>query len=388
MSDQDIEYLLAAAVAEYRAQALPAIRPAGSAAVAARVRQRRRTQSALVAGVVAVGVVALLAGLAGVGSSGARPAPGSVPSGVSPTPSSSASPAGSDQPPLSPPPPSYDLGETTLSLPAWQDVPTGAGLTHCPAGTVTFHNDYEKSTGRIRLRSLTAVDVDRDGVSDLVAVFTCFYGQPSDYGGPYVEQAVAFRAVPGHPPTTIGVIVHSTPTDIQDIETVQPAEGGQVDIDVTDSNYGNHPEQYPLRQTRRYRYDGTVFRQTSGQPSFLVARDGPGVSLSGSRSPSGGAQQVTITVHNGGSHPVPVSVLALLPPATEQEVGEGWTNCRRRAEGGTVPATVICDFGYLAPGATVSYQLPIMVAKPPDSPAALRLRIGDQKYDDSTYQLA
>jgi hypothetical protein len=55
--------------------------------------------------------------------------------------------------------------------------------------------------------------------------------------------------------------------------------------------------------------------------------------------------------------------------------------------GGDLPALALCDFGSLAAGATESYQLPITVAGSPDALMALRLRIGDQKYDDSTYQV-
>jgi len=61
------------------------------------------------------------------------------------------------------------------------------------------------------------------------------------------------------------------------------------------------PDVLPLRQTRRYRFADGHGIQTAGNTSFYVARDGAGVSITGSRTISGPSQQVSITVHNGGS---------------------------------------------------------------------------------------
>src|SRR4051812_2985020 len=110
MSDHELEDVLIGALDDFRAQALPLVKPAGARAAVTTVRHRRQVRAALVAAIVAVAVVVPIAGFAGLRHNGGTPPadptlPASPSATVpgSPSPTASPTPSVAALPPLGPP---------------------------------------------------------------------------------------------------------------------------------------------------------------------------------------------------------------------------------------------------------------------------------------------
>ena len=384
MSEMDIDDLLTTAFAEFRSDTASAIRPAGTGAAAGTVRRRRRNRMAGTAAAVVLAVAAPVAGFALLRPSGTGPdvaattlAPAPTSAGPSPTPSRTVP----SRPP-SQPAAGYDLNNATFSVPTWPDGSDNSDGMTCPAGPLTFHDGNAVASSasyRTTVARWADVDLDEDGIDEIVAVVYCYSSEV------HATQAVVLQPAAGHALTTLGVLAHSSARDIKDILSVTPVGHGQVDLVVNDLiPCCATPDVLALRQTRRYRFADGHGIQTAGNTSFYVARDGAGVSITGSRTISGPSQQLSITVHNGGSRAVPVSVLAFLPTDSVAASGGSWSTCTYglgKPDGGP---TALCDFGTLTAGASATYTLPITTGKYPGI-CVLFLRIGDQKYENSDF---
>jgi len=385
MSDHEIEDVLIGALDDFRARALPLVKPAGTRAAVATVRHRRQVRAALLAAVVAVAVVIPIAGFAGLRHNGGTPPadptlPASPSATVpqSPSPSPTASPSASALPPLGPPASSYQLDNATIPVPAWANLP------ECPSGNVKLTaGTSSKRVPRTMIGQRLDIDVDRDGHDEIVLLIDCQIGEG------LIGQVVALRTAPGHTLVVLGTVLQHSP-EVPVIDSISAPGGGDVELVVADHGLccGATPDQQ-LRQQRRYHWGGNRFSQSGGSTSFVIPRDGAGVRLTGSQALTGVNAQLTITVENKGGHSVgPVTVVFALVDGPAPGSGGSWSSCDYHAPPGEIPL-VTCRFGDLASGARRTLTLPFTYAAGQGRHEfALRLRIGDQHYAEDPVQVA
>ena len=385
MSDHEIEDVLIGALDDFRAQALPRVKPAGARAAVATVRHRRQVRAALLAAVVAVAVVIPIAGFAGLRHNGGTPPADptlpvspSASAPQSPSPSATASPSVTALPPLGPPAASYQLDNATIPVPAWLNDP------YCPSGNVKFTKGASgEELPYLAIRHRLDIDVDRDGHDEIVLFVDCVVGETPE------SQVVALRTAPGHTLVVRGTVLQYSP-DVPVIESMSAAGGGDVQLVVADTGRccGATADQQ-LQQQRRYHWDGSGFSQSGGSTSFVIPRDGVGVRLTGTQAVSGARSTLTVTVENKGGHSVgPVTVVFVVPEGMGGDSGGDWSSCDHQAPPAEL-TLVTCDFGELASGARQTVSLPFKyVAGGARTTFLLRLRIGDQRYAEEPLQVA
>jgi hypothetical protein len=266
----DHDQLLTGAFADFHAEVVPYVRPAGTTAARETVRRRRRMRivatSALVALAIAVPVVAYAA--TSGDPHGPPPVIGGSPSATpSAEPTPTPTPATTTTPPAPPAAPDgriskADLYKAKLTIPAW---PKGAAEI-CPTGTVKFTGG--KSGELLTLHgNPTYVDVDQDGARETVVLLVCS-PQGADYQVLALDRDKAGKIV------TLGKVVGSAGStgdegsDIMTIWAVEAGDGGQVRVDMGEYRPCCRSAQASQHQWRIYGWNGHRFIQTGGPTKF------------------------------------------------------------------------------------------------------------------------
>jgi hypothetical protein len=382
MSDFDREYLLLDAVHEFRAEALPYVHPAGTAAVRATVRRRRQARIAALAALIVVLVLAPVAAFAAIGGGDqshpavSPPASGTASPSAPPSPGAVQSHATPSTPP--PPQPPASLAGATFTLGEWRPVQGGPNV--CPTGTVTFKNSVAQVANKapVYLRQTALVDVDQDGANEVAVVLWCLNGQAGTY------QALALKAAPDGTLTTLGEIWRSG-LNGENLLTVTPADNGRVDLTLGDIvPCCATPDGVVLTQIRTFAWNGAAFTQVAGPTTFLADRSAVDLAVSAPSvhfvAASGGklSGTLTVTIHNKGPGEArQVSLLVWLDDTMQAGAGGDWGKCARV---GTSGVTSVCQLGDVAAGATVALTLPLVTDM--TQGITLQPRVGDTKYDD------
>ncbi|MEV6924994.1 hypothetical protein AB0M46_10900 [Dactylosporangium sp. NPDC051485] len=365
MSELDDD-ILNAALADFRADAMPRIAPLGAEAVFGTVRRRRRVRTTAAASALALAVL-VPSGLLAMQDRQAAPA--------APATSAPASPSRSDGPPPVRDAPT-DLANATFTLPAWPpDAPKD-----CRSGKITFHGGWAASTADwvllIRPGALSA-DVDADGGRDTLVRVTCRAG---DSG---FDQLVALSALDGAL-RTLGQVVSA-----EEIIATTPGADGTVAVKVADTvQCCGMPPTHRLTQNRTFRWSGGRFEQTGGSASFLADSSYAAVTVKKAEAavgpPSGGKQtgSVTVTVRNAGPHAKDVTVVLSFP--TNITVTGRATGASCGSFGGQAVNEAPCALGTVPAGGSVTLTVPISYGATGDGSTwrgDFQIRSGDQRYD-------
>jgi len=367
------------AFSHLRAASVDLVPPQGPTGVRRTVR-RRRTARATTLAVAMVAVVAVPVTLRALAHPPTPPAPATS---TSPEPSPFPSPSTSTEPSPSGSPRAsatsapnghisqHDLGNATLTMPAWQ-----ISAQSCRAGKWPFHDGVSQPpitdpdgphVPRAELRAVGYADVDHDGAQETAGLFTC--GSENDL----VSQVVAFDRDAEGRIVTLGRVVGHTDT-ITYLFDVEGASDGTLRVEVGDRDVccGEDPRTAE-HQWRRYAFDGTAFHQVGGPTSFTPAVPETPVrsSLGGTvvlGTAAGGVRtgQVVLTVTNAGPNPAPgvlVDVVIsgqpgrpLPKPVTIAVVGVKTSACAPVRDG-PAPIDLSCHLPGLKPNESREYTL-------------------------------
>jgi hypothetical protein len=379
MSDFDLDNLLTGAVADYHEHTLPQIKPAGTAVARATATHRRKVRTAALSMAALVLVATPIAGYAatqhnhngpptGVGSSAtASPeaSPSPVPSTASPTPATTLAPVTA-----------ADLSNGVLDLPSW---PTPS----CAHGRVSMKDGKAVNPGgsETRLVKTAAVDLDKDGSADAVAIFDCFAGNPSS------QRAVAFRRAADGSIQTMGVVQEAVYT----VKDIRADTDGTVELQVSDlAGSDGVANTRQVIQWRGYAWTGSQFIQAGGPTSFTVAVPGLTVTLSNLtfEAPVSGQRTgtMTVTLHNAGTTTIDdaavvyeLSVATVTSPKCDRAVPDlpftGRCAVAPIAPGGTATVT----FTLTAPDSEMSYYKDHPTNLQQTGETVLQVDIGDQR---------
>jgi hypothetical protein len=383
MSDLEFDdSVIAGAVADYREETMPYIRPAGAGAAFATVSHRRKVRAAGIAGIVAVAMIGTGTAYAALSREENGPpdvgvtvsaSPSAPPSTAAPStsagPSATGTAAGRHGP--------DDLSNATLNLPAWH-----VGL--CPHGATKFSGG---SSGEYtRIEKVLSADVDRDGAPDDVALISCRPGE-----GPQ-RQVVAFHRGPDGKFATIGLVTQPYSGDVKNVEDMAVA-GSEITVKVGDTatNSTDGSRWLGVFQWRTYGWTGSKFTQTKGSTSFSTDKSAIHLTAAPSRlvfaKPTGDTRRgtLTITVHNTGDRSV--NQVGLVVPSADVHLSSD--SCTQR------DIARLCQLGTLAAGATkkVTFDASISAAEADYAIAhggldlsqlAAQLRVDDQAHSDIT----
>lgn len=345
MSDDFDDKLLAGAFAEFRDEAVPYVKPAGTAAAHATVRGRKRAHAITVTTLAALFVVGPITAYATVDGDPHGPPPTAIGESGSPTPTPSASTSG---PTVSGTPAgtgrtqtpdgrisTAELGRATLEIPPWAP---DAIVEDCPSGKVRFSGGLHlvRDSVSLRIREVVYADVDRDGAQETVAWLAC-----GDQGSTY--QVVAFDRTADGEIRTIGQVAAQTGTVLGICDIRASAKSG-VEVKVVDQP-ADHQCSAPLpawaqEQWRGYTWNGDGFVQTAGPTGFPVNRKSSDLAVTATdlvfAAPVDGVRRgsMKVTVRNVGAAMVPYTVRLDLPGGLQLVESDACTS--KAVPGGTV----------------------------------------------------
>jgi hypothetical protein len=188
-----------------------------------------------------------------------------------------------------------DIMAATLVIPAWPEKREG-----CPSGEVDLERlgpvsmEQQFAVGKV-----VPVDVDRDGDTEAVGVFSCGYEGS-------VDQVLAVgRDEQGALRTMARVVGSGDANPLLDVIDLRPGRDGAVDVHVADQ-IGTEQD-YIERQWRSYRWNGKQFTQSDGPRQFTPAAPSTDLGVSVTATPFGpqsdGAWTATVTVAIGNAGP-------------------------------------------------------------------------------------
>lgn len=196
-------------------------------------------------------------------------------------------------------------------LAATIDVPPWPAKRECPSGEVrpdrfgpvTIEQHF--SVGKV-----ISVDVDRDGDTEAVAVFSCGY----EVG---VDQVLAIGRDDQGGLRTLGRVVASSDADpYMDVVDLRPGRDGAVDVHLYE-RIGDPEPGTVEKQWRSYGWNGRQFVQVDGPREWTPAAPATDLGLSVTTTPFGAATggawtgTVTVSVTNAGPNRAPGVWLAL-----------------------------------------------------------------------------
>lgn len=377
------------AFADFRTGVLPVVQPAGFQQARATARRRRTARTVALVGAVVIAVAAPIATGAALANR-THPTPadtGSPTSVASASVPASATAAPSQSPSWTPPSigpattagalvcPSgrpgatsgsgglivTDLCNATLDIPQWPDAARHPGQSNnCMSGRVTFTAGahYVAASEYVSLGvgwtgppGAAAVDLDRDGADEVVALVSCG-GQGWD------SQVLAFKRAPDGSIQTLDPILAGGA--VPGIERIATTAAGVVRVDVADypGIIGGWPA-FAQHQSRFYAWNGSGFAQIQGPADFpanpkitdlaTTATDlAFAAPVNGQRS---GTQ--TVTVRNAGGSSIPFKVIVPVPGFADLVPQTG---CTEEPAGASI-RRVTCTASGLSPGATLTLAL-------------------------------
>lgn len=311
MTDFD-DQLLARAFADFRDEAAPHVKPAGTAAAHETVHRRHRARMIAATTLAALVVAAPVAAYAAIGGdshgppavSGGSASATSTDMTASPEPSASASdtvsPATDGR--IS----TADLDNARLDIPAW---PKGFD-DGCPTGSVQFTEGKAGNGIEALQGDPVYVDVDHDGAQETVVLVSCS-PQGSDYQVVALDRDTTGKIV------TLGKVVGSAGntgmqgSDIMTIWAVQAGDNGQIRVDVGEYRPCCESAQASQHQWRTYGWNGSQFTQTGGPTVFgpnpnvtdlVVTADRLTMTKQGDGSWAG---TLRVTIHNAATFATP-----------------------------------------------------------------------------------
>jgi hypothetical protein len=167
-------------------------------------------------------------------------------------------------------------------------------------GTIGWTWPAGSASGSALLVKSAAMDLDRDGYPDLVAIFGC------GASGPGLDLAVGFRR------GMYGSIqaMRTVAGDVHEIPDLRPGPDGTVDLQARGlGSPVDVPGLPQVLQWRTYRWTGDRFAQSGGPTSFTVSRPELSATVSdlvfGPAASGTRTGTRTVSVHNGGTAPVP-----------------------------------------------------------------------------------
>lgn len=257
-----------------------------------------------------------------------------------------------------------DIMAATLVIPAWPEKRAG-----CPSGEVDLDRlgpvsrDQQFSVGKV-----VPVDVDRDGDTEAVGLFSCGYEGT-------VDQVLAVGRDDRGAPRVTGRVVGSGDADpLMDLIDLRPGSDGAVDVHVAEQ-IGSEQDVIE-RQWRSYRWSGRQFTQVDGPRQFtpVAASTDLGLSVTstpfGARSDNSWAATVTVAVTNAGPNRAPGVWLDLYVTtadnsglARQLKVTPECTVTDTRADGKLTGVHLVCHQPALAGGGnretTFQVRLPV-----------------------------
>jgi hypothetical protein len=244
-----------------------------------------------------------------------------------------------------------DLMAATLVIPAWPGKREG-----CPAGEVDLDRlppvsrEQQFSVGKV-----VPVDVDRDGDTEAVALFSCGYEGT-------VDQVLSVGRDDQGALRVMGRVVGSGDADpLMDLIDLRPGRDGAVDVHVGD-RIGAEQE-YVERQWRSYRWNGRQFAQVDGPRQFTPVAPSTDLGLSVTSTPFGPLSDsawtgaVTVAVTNAGPNRAPGVWLDLYVTSADNaalarqvKVTSDCTTTDVRADGRLTGVRLVCHQPALADG--------------------------------------
>ena len=366
---------LIAAFDEFRSQAAPLVRPAGSARTRERMRRRERYRNYAIGALCAL-VVAIPVTVAMVVDRGPRDTSSGPPPVV---PQVSASTAyfigpGQNTHPSNQAPAGgvteVALYSAELDLPAW---PAAASKAHCASGPVRFQDgDTVVDDNNLWIAGIAYADVDRDGRAETFARIFCMNG-PVDP----VSQVVAFTAAAGGGVRTIGPVVQQT-GGVVAICGVRAGPDGAIQVEAADfpvpwrcADPTSADQRYVTRTWLTFTWNGTAFEQrgTSVPATNPYATDLALTStdLVLTKQANGHyTGSMTLTVRNTGTSAIPYKTETVINDGMRLVDPPPGCGPKPTPQGGGIES-IYCTAAKLAGGATRTVTLKI------DSPRRYQL---------------
>lgn len=259
-----------------------------------------------------------------------------------------------------------DILAATLAVPAWP-----VKRTYCRSGDVDLDKlgpvtvEQQFSVGKV-----ISVDVDRDGDTEAVAVFSCGYEDS-------VDQVLAVgRDDQGGLRTMARVVASGDSDPYTDVVDLRPGVDGAVEVYLYERITLAEPE-FVEKQWRSYGWNGRQFTQVGGPRQWTPTAPSTDLGVSVTTAPFGAASNgvwtggITVTVTNAGPNRAPGVYLELYVTtadssglAKQVKVTPECTTTDARLSTGLTGVRLVCHQPALASGANreTSFQVRLPVA--------------------------
>ncbi|GAA0914919.1 hypothetical protein GCM10009557_88060 [Virgisporangium ochraceum] len=259
-----------------------------------------------------------------------------------------------------------DILAATLAVPAWP-----AKRAFCSSGEVDLDKIGPVTTEQqLSVGKVISVDVDRDGDTEAVAVFSCGYEDS-------VDQVLAIgRDEQGGLRTMARVVASGDSDPFTDVVDLRPGVDAAVDVYIYEGINLAGPE-YVEKQWRSYGWNGRQFTQVGGPRQWTPKAPPTDLGVAVTTAPFGAASNgvwtggITVTVTNAGPNRAPGVYLELYVTtadssglAKQLKVTPECTTTDNRLSTGLVGVRLVCHQPALASGAgrETSFEVRMPVA--------------------------